>query len=163
MTASLLLLFQASLAISPPRAPLGLQRLARPTQLPRAQSPVCVIEDERGLTGEVITYEGLPGETRMMVDEALAARDRARVMEGKPKYETVERMVDEYERLATEAGKDWSRAEAESEVVRYLCRRSLAVEGGLEGDGQDKAAFALLALLLSTVVYGGYLKLTESP
>ena len=92
-----------------------------------------------------------------------AARDRARVMEGKPKYETVERMVDEYERLATGAGKDWSRAEAESEVVRYLCRRSLAVEGGLEGDGQDKAAFALLALLLSTVVYGGYLKLTESP
>ena len=30
-----------------------------------------------GLEGEVISYEGLPAETRMMVDEALAARERA--------------------------------------------------------------------------------------
>ena len=97
----------------------------------------------------------------MMVEEALAVRNRGRVMEGKPKYESVERMVDEYERLATEAGKDWTRAEAESEVVRYLCRRSIAIEGGLDGDGQDTAAFALLGLLLSIVAYGGYLELTS--
>ena len=32
--------------------------------------------------------------------------------------------------------------------MRYLMRQALADEGGLDGDGQDKAAFALLALLL---------------
>ena len=35
--------------------------------------------------------------------------------------------------------------------MRYLQRQALANEGGLDGDGQDKAAFALLALLLGLV------------
>ena len=39
-------------------------------------------------------------------------------------------------------------ATGEGEVVRYLQRQALADEGGIDGDGQDKAAFALLALLI---------------
>mmetsp|Transcript_60161 Transcript_60161/g.164838 ORF Transcript_60161/g.164838 Transcript_60161/m.164838 type:complete len:98 (-) Transcript_60161:168-461(-) len=91
-----------------------------------------------------------------MVNEALAARDRTRVMEGKPKYENVYTMVDAYEVLGAEKG--WSREEAESEVVRYLCRRSLAVEGGFEGGGQDYASFALLAILIGSIGYSAYQK-----
>ena len=57
-------------------------------------------------------------------------------------------MIDAYVEEAAAAGLGWTRAEAESEVVRYLQRRALADEGGIDGDGQDKAAFALLALLI---------------
>ena len=86
----------------------GAIALSRPT--PRASrhvAPRCIQEDERapaptelapspaaapgselvmraragGLTGDVITYEGLPPETKSMVNEALASRDRMRVMD----------------------------------------------------------------------------------
>lgn len=66
--------------------------------------------------------------------------------------------MDAYEVLGAEKG--WTREEAESEVVRYLQRKSLAVEGGV-GDGlggQDYASFGLLALLITTVVYNSYMK-----
>ena len=51
-------------------------------------------------------------------------------------------------KATAERGMPWTREEAESEVTRYLTRQALADEGGIDGDGQDKAAFALLALAL---------------
>ena len=81
---------------------------------------------------------------------AAAARD------ADPARPTPIAQVDAYEVLGAEKG--WSREEAESEVVRYLCRKSLAVEGGFEGGGQDYASFALLTLLIGTLVYNAYMK-----
>lgn len=86
--------------------------------------------------------------------------DRNRVLNGKPKYETIEGMIDSYVVEAGNAGLGWTRDEAESEVTRYLMRQALADEGGIggedgKGDGQDKVAFALLGLLIGLVSYGG--------
>ena len=95
--------------------------------------------------------------------------DRNRVLGGKPKYETVEGMIDSYVEEATKAGLGWSREDAESEVVRYLRRQALADEGGFGEGGagpQDTAAFALLGLLagLATLnVAGIELPTFESP
>ena len=74
--------------------------------------------------------------------------DRNRVLQDKPSYKDINGMIESYVEEADKAGLGWTKQEAESEVVRYLMRQALADEGGLDGDGQDKAAFALLALLL---------------
>jgi hypothetical protein len=96
----------------------------------------------------LITYASISDEFKPLVLTALAKLDRGRVMQGKPKYETVEGMIDAYVEESRSAGLDWTREESESEVVRYLQRQALANEGGITGDGQDKAAFALLFLLV---------------
>ena len=62
--------------------------------------------------------------------------------------------MDAYEVLGAEKG--WTREEAESEVVRYLQRQSLAIEGGV--GGQDYGSFGLLAVLFATVAYNSYEK-----
>lgn len=97
----------------------------------------------------LITYASISDEFKPLVHTALAKLDRGRVMQGKPKYETVEGMIDAYVEESQRAGLNWTREESESEVVRYLQRQALANEGGVTGDGQDKAAFALLSLLVA--------------
>ena len=61
-------------------------------------------------------------------------------------------MISAYEELGKEKG--WTRADAESEVVRYLQRRAIAAEGSLDGDGQDNATFGLLAFAIALALYG---------
>ena len=84
---------------------------------------------------------------------ALQRLDKNRVLQGKPKYGDLDGMIASYIEATAERGMDWSADEAESEVVRYLSRQALADEGGLDGDGQDNANFALLALLLGLAGY----------
>jgi hypothetical protein len=50
--------------------------------------------------------------------------------------------------------KGLTRAEAESEVLRYLQRKSLMDEGAMEGDAQDYVTFGLLALVMFGAAYG---------
>ena len=85
---------------------------------------------------------------------ALTRLDKFRAMSGKPKYETLDGMIETYMRETAERGMNWTREEAESECCRYLQRQALADEGGVDGDGQDKAAFGMLAGLLALVGYG---------
>ena len=49
--------------------------------------------------------------------------------------------------------KGLSLQEAEDEVVRFLQRRALLDEGGLEGDPQEVFTFGLLALLVGGIIY----------
>ena len=83
---------------------------------------------------------------------ALLRRDRARLLNGQDKYETVEGMVEAYVELGKPKG--WTREEAESEVVRYLQRQVLRAEGGLDGSAQDTPTFVLLGLAIASLVYG---------
>lgn len=107
---------------------------------------------DKQLTSEkLITYAETSPEFKPLLSVALGKLDKFRAISGKPKYETIDGMIDAYVQEAADAGLGWTREEAESEVVRYLKRRALADEGGIDGDGQDKAAFALLALLIGLV------------
>jgi len=104
---------------------------------------------DKGLSSDrIITYAGVSDEFKPLIRAALIRLDRNRVIQGKPKYETIDGMIDAYVEEADKAGLGWTREESESEVVRYLQRQALADEGGVDGDGQDKGAFALLALLI---------------
>ena len=51
----------------------------------------------------------------MMV--ALQKLDKGRVLAGKPKYETLEGMIDAYVEASAEAGLNWTREEAESHFL----------------------------------------------
>jgi len=108
-------------------------------------------DDDKGLTGPVITFDSLSPEFQKLCSELLVKRDRVRVMNGQPKYETVQGMIDAYAELGLVKG--WSREEAESEVVRFLQRRVLQDEGGNDGEGMDTAAFAMLGLNGAIIVY----------
>ena len=99
-------------------------------------------------SSELITFAGLTDEWQSLTKAALIRLDRNRVLQDKPSYKDINGMIESYVEEADKAGLGWTKQEAESEVVRYLMRQALADEGGLDGDGQDKAAFALLALLL---------------
>ena len=106
---------------------------------------------------KLIRFSSISDEFIPLVNTALARLDRNRVLQGKPKYETIVGMIDAYVEESAKAGLNWTREEAESEVTRYMMRQALADEGGIgnkgKGDGQDRAAFALLALLIASVGY----------
>lgn len=117
--------------------------------LHRAADVILKDDSDRQLSSDkLITYASIGEDFKPLVQAALEKLDRGRVMQGKAKYETIDGMIDAYVEESTNAGLNWTREESESEVVRYLQRRALADEGGVDGDGQDKAAFALLFLLL---------------
>ena len=107
--------------------------------------------DKQLSSDKLLKYSELSPEFKPLVNVALARLDKSRVLAGKSKYETVDGMIDAYVEEAAKAGLGWTREESESEVVRYLRKQALADEGGLDGDGQDKAAFALLAVLAGLV------------
>jgi hypothetical protein len=114
--------------------------------------------DKQMSSMELITFAGLNDEWQPLVSAALIRLDRNRVLQGKPKYENIAGMTDVYVEEAASAGLGWTREDAESEVVRYLMRQALADEGGIGeggGDGQDKAAFALLTFLLGLGTFTG--------
>ena len=123
-------------------------RTAKPACVPRPHSPRRVPQ----LTGSIIRLADLEPEFQDLCRAMLVKRDRARLLEGKPKYETVEGMIEAYVELGKPKG--WTREEAESEVVRYLQRQALRSEGGLDGSAQDTPTFVLLGLALASLVYG---------
>ena len=111
-----------------------------------------VSDEDKELTGSTIKFSELSDEMGALVMTALAQRDRERLLSGQEKYETLDGMISAYEELGKEKG--WTRADAESEVVRYLQRRAIAAEGSLDGDGQDNATFGLLAFAIALALYG---------
>ena len=123
-------------------------RTAKPACAPRPHPPRRVPQ----LTGSIIRLADLEPEFQDLCRAMLVKRDRARLLEGKPKYETVEGMIEAYVELGKPKG--WTREEAESEVLRYLQRQALRSEGGLDGSAQDTPTFVLLGLALVSLVYG---------
>ena len=106
---------------------------------------------------KLIKFSSIGTDFQPLVRVALQRLDKNRVLQGKPKYENIDGMIDAYVEESANAGLNWTREEAESEVTRYLMRQALADEGGIggggKGDGQDKAAFGLLALLIASSAY----------
>ena len=88
------------------------------------------MNDKQMSSDELVTYEECTDDFKKLMLAALKRLDKNRLMQGKPKYETVEGMIDAYVEEAAGAGLGWSRADAESEVVRYLKRQALVDEGG---------------------------------
>ena len=136
------------------RAAAPLPRRLRPRAGPLSLNEFggAVSDEDKELTGSTIKFSELSDEMGALVMTALAQRDRERLLSGQEKYETLEGMISAYEELGKEKG--WTRADAESEVVRYLQRRAIAAEGSLDGDGQDNATFGLLAFAIALALYG---------
>lgn len=156
---------RSAMSLSPLRAPLVARRPlppvaseaeATPSDGAAADAPV-----DKELSGSTIRYDDLSEDMQQLVQEALARRDRARLLEGKPKYNSVQGMVDAYVELGKPKG--WTREDAESEVVRYLQRQALRSEGGLDGSAQELPTFALLALVIVSAGYGYAVKLGLLP
>merc|ERR1711920_149496 len=123
-----------------------------PVMMERASQIASAIEpDSKELTGPIIRYADLSEDGRMQVEKAFERRNTERLLQGKEKYASVQAMFDAYAELGKQ--KQWTAAEAESEVIRYLQRQALRAEGGLEGDWQDKASFALLALTIAAIAF----------
>ena len=60
---------------------------------------------------------------------ALKRLDKFRAMAGKPKYESLDGMIEQYMAETAERDMNWTREEAESECCRYLMRQALADAG----------------------------------
>lgn len=79
---------------------------------------------------------------------ALVDRNKQRILEGQPKYEDLEAMIDAYVDFE---GRDQglSRAQCEDAVLRFLQRQALLQEGGADfKDPQTVVTFALLGLIV---------------
>tara|TARA_B110001452_G_scaffold61853_1_gene48592 strand:- start:210 stop:728 length:519 start_codon:yes stop_codon:yes gene_type:complete len=152
-------------ALTPLRAPLVSRRPlpvaseAEATPSDAASAAAAPVDKE--LSGSTIRYDGLSEDMQQLVEEALVRRDRTRLIEGKPKYNSVQGMVDAYVELGKPKG--WTREDAESEVVRYLQRQALRSEGGLDGAAQELPTFALLALVIVSAGYGYAVKIGLLP
>ena len=103
---------------------------------------------------KLIRYAEQADDFKPLIIAALERLDRNRAMQGKEKYGSLEAMIDSYVEEANGAGLGWTREDAESEVIYYLRKQALADEGGIggggSGDGQDRAAFALLLVGIVT-------------
>uniref|UniRef100_A0A7S0HYC8 Uncharacterized protein n=1 Tax=Phaeocystis antarctica TaxID=33657 RepID=A0A7S0HYC8_9EUKA len=114
-------------------------------ELPSLPSPFAVSDS-------LIQFSTLSDDYKKVVLAALEQSNKGRILSGMPVYPSVEGMVESYmEYEGTEKG--MSLLEAEDEVVRYLQRKALLDEGGLDGDAQEYFTFGLLALLIGGVAY----------
>ena len=135
-------------ALSSPALPAWRTHVLRSAVTASEDMPPSAPIDKQLSDPNLITFSSISDEFKPLCRVALQRLDKFRALSGKPKYETIDGMIDAYVQEAADAGLNWTREEAESEVVRYLQRQALADEGGIDGDGQDKAAFALLAGLI---------------
>ena len=137
MCRNLLLVTLAALPLTASfRAAAPLPRRLRPRAGPLSLNEFggAVSDEDKELTGSTIKFSELSDEMGALVMTALAQRDRERLLSGQEKYETLDGMISAYEELGKEKG--WTRADAESEVVRYLQRRAIAAEGSLDGEAR---------------------------
>ena len=81
----------------------------------------------------LITFASLDETAKFSIETAFADRNRERILEGQPKYESIEGMIDAYvEFEGPDTEKNLSRAQCEDAVMRFLQRKALLSEGGAE-------------------------------
>ena len=103
--------------------------------------------DKQMSSDELVTWAEVNDDFKELCLVALKRLDKNRVMSGKPKYENVDGMIDAYVEEAGAAGLGWTRADAESEVVRFLKRQAMADEGGeKDADSPIIGIFALIVI-----------------
>ena len=126
---------------------------------PRARLLMTV--DKQMSSDDLVTYADCNEDFRKLMAAALKRIDTNRVLQGKPKYETVDGMIDAYVDEAASAGLGWTREDAESEVVRYLKRQAMADEGGEKAP--DNVFIGIFALIVVYSAVTGYAPLQELP
>lgn len=128
----------------------------------RRQRP-CKIDmnDKQMSSEELVTFGEATKDWKLLMETALARIDKSRVMQGKPKYMTIEGMVDAYVEESAKAGLGWSRADAESEVVRYLKRQALADEGGERSP--DSVFIGIFAIIVIYSAFTEFAPLQDLP
>ena len=132
--------------------PPPLRKSSSRSKAARAALPRMSI-DKQMSSEKLERYADVTEDFNKLMLAALARLDKSRVMNGKPKYETVEGMIDAYVEEAAKAGLGWTREDAESEVVRFLKRQALADEGGEKSP--DNAFIGIFALI---VIYSAYVE-----
>ena len=110
----LTLLVATPMALLSPSIPL----LRAPWPAVARTPPPQLSADKQMSSDELVTYAEVTDDFRALMGAALKRIDKSRAMSGKDKYETVEGMIDAYVVEADKAGLGWTRADAESEVVR---------------------------------------------
>ena len=119
------------------------------------------VVDKQLSSTELITYAEQSEEFKGLMDTALARLDRNRLINGKPKYESVDGMIEAYIDEAGKAGLGWTQEEAESEVVRYLRRQALADEGGEKSP--DTALIFIFGILVTFAASTGFAPMQSLP
>ena len=140
-------------------ATLALRLAAAPARarLPTVRACSSEAADRQLSSEELITFSEQSADMQDLITVALRRLDKNRLLQGKPKYESLDGMVQSYMDETSARGFAWTRAEAESEVVRYLRKQALADEGGLDGPSggiQDKATFAFLGVTIVAAALG---------
>jgi hypothetical protein len=111
---------------------------------------------------DLVTLAETTTDFRALMEAALVRLDKRRRLEGQPKYETIDGMVDSYVEEAAKAGLGWTRAEAESEVVRFLKRKALANEGS-PGQNPDDVFIGIFAIIVIYSAVTGFAPAQELP
>jgi len=141
-------------ALVPGARPLHLARPCRAVSICSVASAEQTEDDDDAL----VSLDSISDEFMAQVEASLVDRNKERILSGLPKYESISAMVDAYEEFEARE-KGMSRAEAESEVLRYLQRRALMSEGGFSSsDPQDVVTFVLLGALVLGVGYQAVLQ-----
>ena len=107
------------LALLPAASALSMSTLARPRMaLSRITmcdaAPQDKVVDKQMSNDKLIRFSSLNDEWQPLVTAALIRLDRNRVLQDKPKYGTIEGMIDAYVEEAGSAGLGWTRDDAES-------------------------------------------------
>ena len=142
------------------RRPPPLRKSSSRSKAARAAPPRMSI-DKQMSSEKLERYADVTEDFNKLMLAALARLDKSRVMNGKPKYETVEGMIDAYVEEAAKAGLGWTREDAESEVVRFLKRQALADEGGEKSP--DNAFIGIFALIVLYSAYVEFAPLQDVP
>jgi len=129
--------------------PLRVQRNPRMDATPKTNEEAFPI----GPDGDVlITFESLDKTGREMIEMALTARNKERILSGLPKYESVDAMVEAYVEYEGR-NKGMSNAECEDAVLRFLQRQALLSEGAADfKDPQTIVTFGLLIAIVAGIV-----------
>lgn len=87
----------------------------------------------------LITLASLDERALFDLEGALAERNRERILEGKPKYENIQEMIDAYIEFEGPGTKEnLTPQECEDATIRYLSRKALMMEGGAEWNDPRK-------------------------
>lgn len=118
--------------------------------------------DKQMTSSELVTLAEVTPEFLILMEETLANLDQKRRLEGKPRYVTIEAMIDSYVEEAGKEGLGWTREDAESEVVRFLKRRALRDEGA-PGSNPDDVFIGIFGLIVVWAAVNEFAPLQDLP
>ena len=137
----------------------GLVRMCAPETPPPASGAA---DKQMSQPDELVKLADVTPDFRILMEQALVRLDRKRRLEGKPKYEDIDGMIDAYVEEAGKAGLGWTREDAESEVVRFLKRQALNDEGS-PGQNPDDVFIGIFAIIVIYSAVTGFAPVQDLP